>query len=418
MMTFCSTALSCLLAILFSPSLSQSLLNSTNLTNVSQDTEQSWVRMVATKKKPAKSTPSIQIRNVRYHHHARYTRLVLDLSSPVRYSNSGKQAKTQANIRLNHAVLSQAARATLAQKHLPTGVQVSPLSKHRIQISLNLKQVKKYKIYRLANPHRLVLDLYYFPNVQRKTQSDSQGITPRPVIKPNPNPQKPFKEMLIVIDPGHGGKDPGAIGRKGTQEKHITLAIAERLKNLLKKRLDTRVTLTRDNDRFLSLEDRVQIANQKKADVFVSIHVNSHPKKTVHGLELYHFGKASDPRALAVAARENGTPLKNGAPAWQFILADKLNDQKIDESRNFAWMTREVLVKALKKHYPINDHGIKTAPFYVLRFTTMPSILAEVAFVSNPIEEKRLRDVSFQRRMAEGIFRGIKTYLLSKPFEK
>ena len=215
----------------------------------------------------------------------------------------------------------------------------------------------------------------------------------------------------MVIDPGHGGKDPGAMGKKGTKEKHITLKIGTYLKNLVQKRLGSKVLLTREKDIFLNLEKRVEFANKNKADLFISIHVNSHPQKSIKGLEVYHFGKASDPRALEVAARENGMTLENGAPPWQFIIADKLNDQKIEQSQTFAWTTSKTLVKTLKASYKVRDHGVKTAPFYVLRFTTMPSILAEVAFVSNPDEENRLRSKAFQQKLAEGIYKSIHSYI-------
>ena len=221
---------------------------------------------------------------------------------------------------------------------------------------------------------------------------------------------KHIKDLVVVIDPGHGGKDPGAIGKKGTKEKHITLKIGYYLKDLIQKRLGSTVFLTRNKDTFLDLEKRVAFANKKKADIFISIHVNSHPQKTIKGLEVYHFGKASDPRALEVAARENGMKLEDNAPAWQFIIADKLNDQKIEQSQTFAWTTNKTLVKTLQASYTVKDHGVKTAPFYVLRFTTMPSILAEVAFVSNPEEEKRLRSKAFQRKLAEGMYKGIQSY--------
>jgi len=222
---------------------------------------------------------------------------------------------------------------------------------------------------------------------------------------------KHVKDLIVVIDPGHGGRDPGATGKRGTKEKHITLKIGQYLKDLIQKRLGSTVLLTRNKDTFLDLEKRVDFANKKKADIFISIHVNSHPQNKIKGLEVYHFGKASDPRALEVAARENGMKLEDNAPPWQFIIADKLNDQKIEQSQTFAWTTNKTLVKTLQASYKVKDHGVKTAPFYVLRFTTMPSILAEVAFVSNPEEEKRLRSKAFQRKLAEGMYKGIQSYL-------
>jgi N-acetylmuramoyl-L-alanine amidase len=217
--------------------------------------------------------------------------------------------------------------------------------------------------------------------------------------------------MIIVLDPGHGGKDPGALGRKGTREKDIVLKISGHLRDLLAKETKAKVFMTRESDVFIELKDRATFANRHKADLFVSIHINSHSKKSIKGLELYHFGEASDPRALEVAARENGTPLEDNGPAWQFILADKLHDKKIEDSQEFAWTTKKALVKYLQPFYKIKDHGVKTAPFFVLRMTTMPAILAEIAFISNPSEEKLLKSATYQKRMARGIFEGIKVYI-------
>jgi len=222
-------------------------------------------------------------------------------------------------------------------------------------------------------------------------------------------------DMIIVLDPGHGGKDPGALGRKGTKEKDIVLKISNYLRDLLTKKSKAKVFMTRESDVFVALKDRATFANQHKADLFISIHINSHPKKSIKGLELYHFGEASDPRALEVAARENGTPLKDNGPAWQFILADKLHDKKNEDSLEFAFTTQKALVKYLQPFYTIKDHGVKTAPFFVLRMTTMPAILAEIAFISNPTEEKLLKSSTYQKRMAQGIFDGIKSYM--KPLQ-
>jgi len=215
----------------------------------------------------------------------------------------------------------------------------------------------------------------------------------------------------IVIDAGHGGKDPGAIGRGGTAEKDITLKVGLLLRDLISKRLGTRVLMTRDRDVFVELEDRATFANRRDADVFVSIHVNSHPQRSTKGVEVYHFGEASDPRALAVAARENGTPIESTGVGWQYLVADLLTTKKMEESLELAWSTKQALVTILTSHYEVIDHSVKTGPFYVLRFTAMPSILAEIAFISNPTEERLMQADPFLTRIAEGIFEGIKAFV-------
>ncbi|MEK6532949.1 MAG: N-acetylmuramoyl-L-alanine amidase, partial [Nitrospirota bacterium] len=220
---------------------------------------------------------------------------------------------------------------------------------------------------------------------------------------------KSFK--TIVLDPGHGGKDPGARGLRGTEEKDITLRVALRLRDLLSKQPGVRVLMTRDQDVFVELEERAKFANRHEADLFVSIHVNSHPSRSVKGIEIYHFGEAKDQRALEVAARENGTPLSSTGVGWEYLVADLLTAKKIEESLELAWTTKESLVTHMNGHYSVTDHGVKTAPFYVLRYTSMPSILAEIAYISNPSEEDLLRKNAFIRDVADSLLSGVKSFL-------
>jgi N-acetylmuramoyl-L-alanine amidase len=169
--------------------------------------------------------------------------------------------------------------------------------------------------------------------------------------------------------------------------------------------------MTRERDVFVELEDRAKFANTNDADLFVSIHVNSHPSRSVNGIEIYHFGEAKDQRALEVAARENGTPLNSTGVGWEYLVADLLTTKKIEESLEFAWTAKGALVTHMNGHYPVTDHGVKTAPFYVLRFTSMPSILAEIAYISNPAEEEVLQKPAFVGDVAESLFQGIKSFL-------
>ena len=216
-----------------------------------------------------------------------------------------------------------------------------------------------------------------------------------------------------MIDPGHGGKDPGTHGRRGTEEKDIVLKVGLKLRDLLRKEQGYRVLMTRDRDVFVELEDRANFANTNEADLFISIHVNSHPQRSVRGIEIYHFGEAKDQRALEVAARENGTPLNSTGVGWEYLVADLLTAKKIENSLDLAWNTKEAMITHLNGHYALVDHGVKTAPFYVLRFTSMPSILAEIAYLSNSTEEQLLRNNTFLNRVAASIREGLKAYLES-----
>ncbi|MDX1411622.1 MAG: N-acetylmuramoyl-L-alanine amidase [Nitrospirales bacterium] len=380
-----------------------------------QASQDSFVQLVARKKSKGSSKSSYSlIHNVRYHDHARYTRVVLDLKKPADYTTNQTKNPPQVTLNLKKAILGKKSRKGFHSAGFPTTLKVRESKPHGVTITLDMRSLSKYKILALRKPYRLVLDLYPAPPQSHKVKVPTAKPTPPPaIVQPilPPANLRSGKKMLIVLDPGHGGKDPGALGRKGTREKDIVLKIAKQVKEKIQKRMDAKVLLTRDKDVFVELEDRAEFANSKKADLFVSIHVNSHRSRNVKGLELYHFGEASDPRSLEVAARENGTPLEENGPAWQFILADKLNDKKIEDSQELAWTTQNALVKYLKTHYTVKDHGVKTAPFFVLRMTTMPSILAEIAFVSNPTEEKLLRSKTYQSRVAEGIFKGINAYV-------
>ena len=403
----------------------------------SQQPTQPHVHLVskkrATRRQKVKTPPPSFIQNLRFHKHADHTRLVVDVKGQLNFKKRNRDNAKQVILELKNTKLSKRAFGKTRKKGFPRSVQIAREWGKPVTITISLAAVKKYKVLTLKNPNRLVLDLFpsssaspkpksVKPHTAKKAPAAPKKSTPivarkKPakLAKPEPvklvNPTTSLQKLLIVLDPGHGGKDPGALGRKGTREKDIVLKVSKQLKAMITERLKAKVLMTREKDVFIELEDRATFANTKKADLFVSIHVNSHPKRSVKGLELYHFGEASDPRALEVAARENGTPLENNGPAWQFILADKLTDKKIDESRDLAWIARKALVGQLRKHYKIKDHGVKTAPFFVLRNTTMPGILAEIAFVSNPTEEKLLTSKTYQKRVAEGIFQGIKAYV-------
>jgi N-acetylmuramoyl-L-alanine amidase len=234
-------------------------------------------------------------------------------------------------------------------------------------------------------------------------------VVPTAPPQPLPPPAKGF--TTIVIDPGHGGRDPGAHGLRGTEEKDITLKVALKLRELLKKDPSVRVLMTRDRDVFVELEDRARFANGNEADLFVSIHVNSHPQRSVRGIEIYHFGEAKDQRALELAARENGTPLGSTGVGWEYLVADLLTAKKIEASLELAWTTKEAMIGHLNGQYALVDHGVKTAPFYVLRFTSMPSILAEIAYISNAAEEDLLRTGVFITRVAESLHEGVTAFL-------
>jgi N-acetylmuramoyl-L-alanine amidase len=352
------------------------------------------------------------VQSVRVRTYPEFLRLVLDLQRSVIFTQS-RHGNERVVIELQNSLLGKAVKTRLTSGELPDHITIAQPHPRSVTISLALDAVRDYRLLPLTKPARLVLDVY-----TRAPEADAPKVDmPASQVVEERSPSRPTGRAAqgeiktIVIDPGHGGKDPGAIGRAGAAEKDITLQVGLMVRDLLAKRLGKRVLLTRDKDVFVDLEDRAQYANSINADLFVSIHVNSHPQRATRGVEIYHFGEATDRRALEVAARENGTPIKDTEVGWQYLVADLLTTKKVQESLELAWTTKQAMLAQLDDHYDVVDHGVKTAPFYVLRYTAMPSILTEIAFISNPTEERLMQSDRFLARMAEAIFEGVKAFI-------
>jgi N-acetylmuramoyl-L-alanine amidase len=215
----------------------------------------------------------------------------------------------------------------------------------------------------------------------------------------------------IVIDPGHGGHDTGTIGPNGLEEKDLVLEVGRRLGKLLETRLGAEVVYTRKNDTFIPLETRTAVANQQRADLFISIHANSSQDPEARGVETYYLNFTSSPEALEVAARENAVSEQSIYELQDLVKKIALKE-KIEESREFAGDVQESLHSGLAAKSPgIRNRGVKKAPFIVLIGANMPSILAEISFVSNPGDEHRLETSEYRQRIAESLYRGIAKYV-------
>jgi N-acetylmuramoyl-L-alanine amidase len=362
---------------------------------------------------PLSSTPApVVVQNFRVQNNAEKTRLVLDLDRQVQAIERKIQNPSRVIIALPNAWLSQPARMKATDGTIPSPFTVMQSASHAIAVSIPTTSFRTYKHFALSNPPRLVIDVT--PPTGHAPQAAGENIEishlPVPPIT-QPIVPPPKRHTTIVIDPGHGGKDPGAHGSQRTLEKDVTLKVGLQLKELLRKQPGVRVLMTRDHDVYVELEERARFANDNDADLFVSIHVNSHPSRLVKGVEIYHFGEAKDHRALEVAARENGTPINNTGVGWEYLVADLLTTKKVEASLELAWNAKEAMVSRMAGPYAMTDHGVKTAPFYVLRYTSMPSILAEIAYISNPTEEDLLRRSTFIKDVAQSLHQGIITYL-------
>jgi len=218
----------------------------------------------------------------------------------------------------------------------------------------------------------------------------------------------------IVIDAGHGGHDTGTIGPTGLMEKDLCLDVALRLGKIIQQRLPSAdVVFTRSDDTFIPLEERTHIANEARADMFVSIHANSSQDSGARGIETYYLNLRGSPEAMEVAARENATS-DQGIHELEDLVKQIARTEKIDESREFAEDVQDSLSKRVQKTAKVvKNRGVRKAPFVVLIGADMPSILTEISFLSNPADEKLLKQPEHRQRVAEGIFQGIAGYLQS-----
>jgi len=370
---------------------------------------------------PEERTSIATVQNIRHWVYSDYTRLVLDLDRDVAYRRNQPEDGEVLRITLNKTRLSPEARKDLADLNdgLLQRVTLRPSVTDGIQVIINLKNLKETpKIIPLSNPERLVIDLFGPNPTDHSDRPDppNESFTKTSSGHGTVAQAQPMDVKTIVIDPGHGGKDPGAIGRNGLTEKDVVLDIGLRLRSLIRERLGKKVIMTREDDTFIPLDDRTLIANSNKADLFVSIHVNSHPRRGTRGVEIYHLGQSSDRHAMAVAARENNVSMQsldNLDRTVKQILFDLGRDYNMEQSQNLAFFTRQSFRTTLENryNYTVVDHGVKRAPFYVLLNSNMPSILAEVSFISNPTEEQLLQKREYRQAIAESLFQGIRAYL-------
>jgi len=212
------------------------------------------------------------------------------------------------------------------------------------------------------------------------------------------------------LDPGHGGKDPGAIGAGGIAEKDIVLSIAKKLAAKLRKEMRVEVVLTRKDDRFVELEDRTKLANKENADLFISLHMNASENTEAKGIETYYLDNTSDEAAIRLAARENSTSRKNISDL-QLILSSMTQNMKLEDSITLAHRLQGSLVGGMAKTMDdVRDLGVKKALFYVLVGARMPSVLVEMFFISNRAEGRAMNQATYQDAMVDALFEGIQKY--------
>jgi N-acetylmuramoyl-L-alanine amidase len=382
------------------------------------------------KKGPIPRARRFAVKDIRHWSTPNYTRVVIDVEGPITYQHNLLQADPDHKkprriyFDLNGAYVSDRIdRPKLIDDGLLRRARAAQYQHDIVRVVLDMESVGRYEAFHLHDPFRIVVDV---------RRLEGKGVESGPQVAEKEDPAgkkarrdetKKGKDSLakqlglnvrrIVLDPGHGGKDPGCASSKRVREKTIVLKIAKYLAKKIRKEIGCEVLLTRAGDTYLGLEQRTAIANMKKADLFVSLHINAHKDRHIHGIETYFLNLATDERAVLVAARENATSEKNISDL-QTILNDLMLNTKIHESSRLAQEVQKGMVSRLKKSYGnVRDLGVKQAPFYVLIGAQMPAILVETGFITNSMERKRLLSGKYQERVAEGICAGIKRYIKS-----
>jgi len=372
----------------------------------------------------------VLVKDIRHWSTPTYTRVVIDLERPVKYGSNmlyedpKRQIPGRLYVDLEGTHVGSDIESPIPIKDgLLQRARAGQYTKDRVRVVLDIDNISGYKVFPLHDPFRIVVDVR---GVEKKTENKKTAPvkSSRPVRKGTRRVKKPSSTVSlarqlglnvrrIVIDPGHGGKDPGTYFKGGIEEKDIVLNLAKAMVPKLEKALGCEVILTRTKDVFIPLEKRTAFANVNKADLFISLHVNSHHLARVHGIETYFLNMATDKRAVMLAAAENATSEKNISDL-QKILNELMLNTKINESSKLAYEVQKGIIGRVKRtHKKVKDLGVKQAPFYVLIGAEMPAILVETGFITNPTERRLLLTSKYIDYLADGIVRGIDDYVKS-----
>lgn len=378
--------------------------------------------------------PRVEIVNLRRYTYSNFTRIVLDMVKLREYTSGQLQDPGRIYVDVLQAKLNPVLQSQSypAKVEYISQIRISQktTSTVRLAVEVDFSRIQSYRVYHLFDPFRLVIDI-----TPRDTKAPPSPTPPdkafpltdktQPPVKREVAPQDPslagtslarqlgLGVRTIVIDPGHGGPRPGTISKSGLQEKTVNLDVALALQKLLKEKAGIDAILTRQSDVDVPLENRTVIANQKRADLFVSIHSNAHRDRKRGGVETFFLNISPDRSVIELAAAENATATKN-IGEMKTILQKIVRNSKIQESRDLAERIQKNLVKALSRDLPsIKNLGVKGGPFWVLIGGEMPSVLVEISHLSNAKEEAKLKTRKYRELAAQGIYDGIMEYIRS-----
>ena len=374
-----------------------------------------------------------QVKETRVWPSPEYTRITIESSKEIKKTHMKLENPDRIVVDLKEVIINDAlkklSQSVLERDPSIKGIRTAQFKPYVSRVVIDLKAMASVKVFNLkpfgSYGHRLVIDVYpsnfdplanLLKQLEEKDSKLKDKVTEKKVAKPIIPKKEP---IIIAIDAGHGGEDPGAIGSRGTYEKHLTLKISKKLKAIIDKDKDMKAVLIRTNDYYVSLGKRVSKARAAKADLFVSIHADAFRKKTVRGSSVFALSEkgASSAFAKFMANKANesdligGVSIENKQPALARTLLDLSQSATINDSLKFG----NHVLKEIKKVNKLHKKYVEQAGFAVLKAPDIPSILIETAFISNPAEEKKLLSAGYQNKMAKSIYLGIKGYLKTKP---
>jgi N-acetylmuramoyl-L-alanine amidase len=431
--------------------------------NVQKPVKEVAARDVPPPNNPSAQKPIISVDNVRFWDAPNSVRIMIDLSGEVTYSQGDAKNPKRFFVDLSPAKLNSAILGKQWQIKSPIieQMRVGQFDASTVRVVLEVGTIGSISTFTLRDPDRLIIDILgkeaiqspavasaspaATPTPSSRAVSVPRSVTPPPTATTQPTAQPPpptsttasvakkppeadakvftaakpadsgkrslvrslgLKLTRVVIDAGHGGHDTGSVGPTGYTEKELVLDVARRLKGLIETELGAEVVMTRSDDNFVPLENRTMVANQQEADLFISIHANSSSAKSVRGVETYFLDFTASREALETASRENAVSDRSIHELQDLVKKIMLKD-KLDESRELAQHIEKSL--AARKGSGM-DRGIKQAPFVVLIGANMPSVLAEICFISNPQDEKLVKTPESRQAIAESLFEGVRSY--------
>jgi len=361
--------------------------------------------------KPAFAKPKATLTGIRISQSADdHTRVVFDLSKGFEHRLFTLSDPHRIVIDLTDTRKSQAIEIDNVTTSLMSGLRSASKDNDRLRVVIDLQGKVRPRSFELAPDgkygHRLVVDLH------------ATNLSPTPIKTNQQKRNKVKQQFVIALDPGHGGRDPGAIGKKGTREKDIALSVAKKMKTLINRTPGYRAILTRDGDRFVTLRNRVKKAREAEADIFISLHADSFHKANVKGASVYalSLSGASSEAARWIARKENSSDLIGGISLddKDDLIASVLLDLSQTATIQDSLELGSDVLSHIGKVSKLNNRKVQQAGFAVLKAPDMPSILIETAFLSNPAEEKKLRNPKHQHKLAKAVFSGIRNHLKNR----